>query len=109
MIPEEEYHTSLLALTELLKYGTTTLLGLGSTKHIDACLHAYQQSGCRIIVGRHVVDRPNPLNLPAHDTAKALELTRSTVEAFDGQLSGRVAAWAMPFSAEYASEKLLPD
>ena len=107
MTPEEEYHTSLLALTELLKYGTTTLLDPGSTKHIDACLSAYQQSGCRIIVGRHVVDRPNPLNLPVYDTAEALELTRTTVEAFDGQLSGRVGAWAMPFSAEYASEELL--
>ena len=107
MTPEEEYYTSLLALTELLKYGTTTLLDPGSTKHIDACLPAYEQSGCRIIVGRHVVDRPNPLNLPVYGTAEALELTRSTVEAFDSQLSGRVSAWAMPFSAEYASEELL--
>ena len=40
MTPEEEYYTSLLALTELLKYGTTTLVDPGSTKHQDACIEA---------------------------------------------------------------------
>ena len=51
MTPDEEYRTSLLAITELLKYGTTCFLDPGSTKHLDACLPAYEQSGCRIITG----------------------------------------------------------
>jgi len=52
MTDEEEYYTSLLAITELLKYGTTCLLDPGSTKHLDAAMKAYEESGCRIIVGR---------------------------------------------------------
>ncbi|MCI0802638.1 MAG: amidohydrolase family protein, partial [Chloroflexi bacterium] len=51
MTEDEEFHTSLLAITELLKYGTTTFLDPGSTKHLDRCLDAYRQAGCRIIVG----------------------------------------------------------
>ena len=41
MTEEEEYYTSLLAITELLKYGTTCFLDPGSTKHLDACMKAY--------------------------------------------------------------------
>jgi cytosine/adenosine deaminase-related metal-dependent hydrolase len=107
MTPEEEYHTSLLALTELLKYGTTTLLDPGSTKHLDACLEAYRESGCRIIVGQQVTDGPNPWNLPVYTTDEALALTRDTIERWDGELSGRVSAWAMPFALEYCSDELL--
>ena len=45
MTAEEERLTSLLAITELLKYGTTTLVDPGSTKHIDDCLDAYPAGG----------------------------------------------------------------
>ena len=51
MTADEEYLTSLLGITELLKYGTTTFLDPGSTKFLDAGLRAYEQSGCRVIVG----------------------------------------------------------
>ena len=47
MTAEEEYLTSLLGITELLKYGTTTFIDPGSTKYLDAGLRAYEQSGCR--------------------------------------------------------------
>ena len=47
MTPEEEYYTSLLGITELLKYGTTCFLDPGSTKYLDACMRAYEESGCR--------------------------------------------------------------
>ena len=60
MTPEEEYYTSLLGITELLKYGTTCFLDPGSTKHLHACMEAYEQAGCRIIVGAHVTDREKP-------------------------------------------------
>jgi len=72
MTAEEEYYTSLLAITELLKYGTTCFLDPGTTKHLDACRQAYQESGCRIIVGRQVVDQPNPINLPVSTTQQAV-------------------------------------
>ena len=107
MTPEEEYYTSLLAITELLKYGTTSFLDPGSTKHVDTCMRAYEEAGCRIVVGAQVADAPNLLNLPVYSTSQAVEVMRSTVESFDGALDGRVRAWAMPFSAEYASDELL--
>ena len=107
MTPEEEYYTSLLALTELLKYGTTTLVDPGSTKHLDTCIEAYRESGCRIIVGQQVTDKPNPWNLPVYTTDEALKLTADTIGRWDGELSGRVSAWAMPFAREYCSDELL--
>ena len=107
MTAEDEFATSLLAITELLKYGTTTFLDPGSTTHLDACLEAYRRSGCRIIVGRSVQDRDNPLNLPVHDTDAAIRITEDTVAGYAGALDGMVSAWAMPFSAEYCSPELL--
>ena len=107
MTAEEERLTSLLAITELLKYGTTTFVDPGSTKHIDACLDAYRQSGCRIVTGTQVTDRDNSLNVPTYETAEALEITRETIRRFDGELDGMVSAWAMPFSPDFASPELL--
>lgn len=107
MTAEEERLTSLLAITELLKYGTTTIVDPGSTKYIDACLDTYRQAGCRIVTGTQVTDRENPLNVPTYETAEALEITRETIGRFDGELDGLVSAWAMPFSPDYASPELL--
>ncbi len=107
LTPEEEYLTSLLALTELVSTGTTCLLDPGSTKHLDACLQAYAESGCRIIVGEHVTDRPNPLNLPVYRTDEAAARIEATIAHYHGRLDGRVRAWAMPFSAEFCSPELL--
>ncbi|MCH2505023.1 MAG: amidohydrolase family protein, partial [Dehalococcoidia bacterium] len=95
---EEEYYTSLLAITELLKYGTTCFLDPGSTKHLDTCMKAYEDSGCRIIVGWHVADRPNPLNLPVSTTEDAMAMMHQTIQTYNNRLGGRMRAWAMPFS-----------
>ena len=107
MTPEEEYHTSLLAITELLRYGTTCFLDPGSTKHLDACLKAYEESGCRIVVGTHVVDLPNGVNVPVSTTADAIAAMERTVREYDGALGGRVRAWTMPLSADEASTELM--
>ena len=107
MTEEEEYLTSLLGITELLKYGTTCFLDPGSTKHLDSCMRAYQESGCRIIVGTQVVDQPNPLNLPVYSPADAATLMEDTVRAYNGRLDGRVRAWSMPFAADYCTQELL--
>jgi 5-methylthioadenosine/S-adenosylhomocysteine deaminase len=107
MTPEEEYQTSLLGITELLTYGTTTFVDPGSTKHIDACMAAYEQSGCRIVTGTQVTNRENPLNLPVYSLDEAVARMEKTIEAFDKRLDGRVRAWAMPFSAQYATPALL--
>ena len=107
MTEEEEYLTSLLGITELLKYGTTCFLDPGSTKHLDACMQAYQESGCRIVVGRQVVDMPNPLNLPVTSLEQAVSQIEEVVRNYDGRLDGRVRSWAMPFAADYCSRELL--
>jgi cytosine/adenosine deaminase-related metal-dependent hydrolase len=107
MTAEEECYTSLLAITELLKYGTTCFLDPGSTKHLDACMKAYEESGCRIIVGTHVVDQPNPLNLPVSSTSQAVDQMEQTIRSYHNQLDGRVRAWAMPFSMGFATRDLL--
>jgi cytosine/adenosine deaminase-related metal-dependent hydrolase len=107
MTEEEEYHTSLLAITELLKYGTTTFMDPGSTKYLDRCMDAYEQAGCRIITGAHVTDKPNPLGLPTYSTAEAIEIVETTIKNFDRKLDGRVRAWAMPFAPNMCSDELL--
>ncbi len=107
MTAEEERLTSLLAITEMLKGGTTCFLDPGSTKHLDACMGAYEQAGCRIIVGAHVTDCANPMNLPVYSTADAVALMEDTVRRYDGRLGGRVRAWVMPFDAAYCTDELL--
>ncbi len=106
MTPEEEYHTSLLALTELVRTGTTTIVDPGSTRFVDACLPAYAASGCRVITGVHVTDRPNPINLPVYRTDEALKLLEDSLR-WDGALGGQVRAWAMPFGPGFCSVELL--
>lgn len=66
MSPEEEHFTSLLAITELLSYGTTTIMDPGITKHVDACMGAYEQSGLRIITGTQITDQENPYRMPVY-------------------------------------------
>ncbi len=107
MTEEEEHDTTLLGITELLRGGTTTFVDPGSTRFLHACMDAYELSGCRIIIGRQVTDRTNPLNLPVYDTGEAIALTGRTIDLYDGALDGRVRAWAMPFSVDYSSPELL--
>ncbi len=104
---EEEYLVTLLAITELLKYGTTTMLDPGSTKFLDACLQAYRDSGARVVVGASVNDVPNPLDIPITSTEEAVANMESAIRKLDGQLDGRLSAWAMPFGTNMASPELL--
>jgi 5-methylthioadenosine/S-adenosylhomocysteine deaminase len=107
MTEEDEYYTSLLGITELLKYGTTCFLDPGSTKFLDTCLQAYEQAGCRIVVGAQVVDQPNPINIPVTSTEASIAIMEKAITGYDRRLNDRVRAWAMPFSADYATKELL--
>jgi 5-methylthioadenosine/S-adenosylhomocysteine deaminase len=107
MTEEEEYHTSLLALVELVRNGTVCLLDPGSTKFPDACLQAYEDAGVRVIMGDCVTDREAPFPLPRYTTADAFARTTSFVDKWNGRLGGRLRAWAMPFSPETCSRELL--
>ena len=107
MTPHEECTTSLLAITELLKYGTTAFVDPGTTQDVDACMDAYAAAGCRIVTGIQLADKPNPLNIPVCGTDAALALARDFIERHDGALGGMMSAWAMPFSPDFASADLM--
>src|SRR2546428_9536178 len=107
MTEEDEYYTSLLGITELLQYGTTCFVDPGSTKYLDACLQAYEEAGCRIVVGEHVTDKPNPMHLPVYPLDEAVRRMESTIQRYDHRLDDRVRAWAMPFDASFCSDELL--
>ncbi|MCY4556526.1 MAG: amidohydrolase family protein [Chloroflexi bacterium] len=107
MTADDEYATSMLAITELLKYGTTTFIDPGTTTHLGQCLAAYDQAGCRIVVGRNVQDRPNPLNLPVYGTDEAIEATEEAIALAESANSDLVSGWSMPFAAEFCTPELL--
>ncbi len=109
MTGEEEYLTSLLGITELLKYGTTTFIDPGSTKYLDDGLRAYEQSGCRVMVGDHVTDMPNSVNLPVYETNEAIARVQRVIRDYNGALDGRVQAWAMPFAPSASTPRLLQE
>ncbi len=107
MTEEEEYWTSLLAILELMKSGTVTFVDPGSTKFLDACMQAYADAGCRVVTGTCVTDLDSDLALPRYPLEQALSTTREFINKYQGRLDGRVRAWAMPFSADTCSAKLL--
>jgi 5-methylthioadenosine/S-adenosylhomocysteine deaminase len=107
MTEEEEYHTTLLGLVELIKNGTVCFVDPGSTKFPDACLQAYEDAGIRVILGECVADQEAPFPLPRYGTDEATARTASFIRKWDGRLEGRIRAWAMPFSPETCSAHLL--
>tara|TARA_A100001037_G_scaffold285525_1_gene292937 strand:+ start:24598 stop:25974 length:1377 start_codon:yes stop_codon:yes gene_type:complete len=107
MTAEEELWTSLLAITELLSYGTTTIMDPGSTKNVDVCLDAYESSGIRMITGVQLADAENPYRMKVYSHEQALRVTESFLSQYNGSLEGRLYAWVMPFSPEYVSGELL--
>jgi len=109
MSSKEEFLTSLLAITELLSYGTTTIVDPGSTKHVDLCMEAYEQTGVRLITGIQVTDRENPYRMNVYSHDEALQTTESFITQYNGALEGKLHAWAMPFSPEYVGGSLLKD
>ena len=107
MTSDEELWTSLLAITELLSYGTTTIMDPGSTKNVDVCLDAYEKSGIRMITGIQLTDTGNPYRMTVYSHDEALRVTESFISQYNGALDGRLYAWAMPFSPEYVAGELL--
>ena len=65
------------------------------------------QSAMTEEVGRHVTDKPNPLDLPVYSTSEATRLMEEAIQKYDNRLDDRVRAWAMPFSGDFATRELL--
>jgi cytosine/adenosine deaminase-related metal-dependent hydrolase len=107
MTEDEEYATSLLAITELLKGGTVTFVDPGSTKFLDACMQAYADSRCRIVTGESLIDEPDERALPRYSTEEALARTEQLIRRYDHHLDDRVRVWAMPFGNDNSTPALL--
>src|SRR5882762_11260498 len=107
MTEEEEYHTTLLGLVELVKNGTVCFVDPGSTKYPDACLQAYEDAGIRVILGECVTDREAPFPLPRYSADESVKRTVAFLDRWQGRLEGRIRAWAMPFSPETCSAGLM--
>jgi cytosine/adenosine deaminase-related metal-dependent hydrolase len=106
MDEDEEYATTLLCLTELVKYGTTCVLDPGTVKFLDPCVDAFAAIGMRGVIGSKVIDIPNPMPLPVQTTAEALAVTERVIRDYDGKLGGKIRAWAIPNGCEVASDEL---
>jgi cytosine/adenosine deaminase-related metal-dependent hydrolase len=107
MTEEEEYYTTLLGIIELLKNGSTCFLDPGTTKYPDACMQAYEDSGCRIVLGEGLTDIPETRKLPLYSTPEAISRTEAWIKKYDHRLNGRVRCWPMPFSAVNCTPELL--
>ena len=107
MTEAEEYATSLLAITELLKNGCVTFVDPGSTKFLDACMQAYADSRCRIVTGESLIDRTDARSLPRYSTQEALARTERLIKRYDHYLDDRVRVWAMPFGNDNSTRELL--
>ncbi len=107
MKPTEEYYTTLLAVTELLKNGCTCFADPGTITSIESGIKAIEVSGIRAFVGRDVVDRPNPLNLPVKETEEAIKALEDMLRRYSNLENKRIKAWVTVFSPEYASDELL--
>ena len=107
MTEDEEYHSTLLGLVELLRNGTVCFVDPGSTKFPDACLQAYADAGIRVILGECVTDLDAPFTLPRHATKDAIARSDAFIGKWHGRLDGRIRAWAMPFSPETCTPELL--
>ena len=107
MTEEEEYYTTLLGIIELLKNGSTCFVDPGTTKFPDACMQAYEDSGCRIILGEGLTDIPENRTLPLYPTGEAISRTEQWIKKYDHRLNDRVRCWPMPFSAVNCTPELL--
>jgi cytosine/adenosine deaminase-related metal-dependent hydrolase len=107
MTEEEEYSTSLLAIVELLKNGNCCFVDPGTTKFPDACMQAYEDSGCRIILGEGLTDIPELRKLPLFSTEEAVSRMEKYIQKYDHRLNDRVRAWTMPFSTFNCTPELL--
>lgn len=107
MTEEEEYYTTLLGIIELLKNGSTCFVDPGTTKFPDACMQAYEDSGCRIILGEGLTDIPENRELPLYPTGEAISRTEQWIKKYDHRLNDRIRCWPMPFSAVNCTPELL--
>ncbi len=107
MTEDEEHDVSLLAITEALKYGTTCLVDPGTTKFLDSCVSACKKSGSRIVIGRHMLDLPNPRQIPLTSPSEARKLMEELICKYNHILDDRVRVWTMLWSLDHSSGDLL--
>ena len=107
MTEDEEYHTTLLGLVELLKSGTVCLRR--SRQHqvpgrVPAGLFGRRHSRDS---RRRRVGSEAPFPLRATAPKRPSGAPAAFLRTWNGRLDGRLRAWAMPFSPETCSADLL--
>lgn len=101
---EDEILGAQLAVAEMLRSGTTTLLDMGAQNDPGRVVDVLVKSGIRGITGRHAADnRPEKPphgwseEMMAHhffnSTDEALDVLGATVAKYDGAGDGRVRCW----------------
>ena len=70
-------------------------------------MQAYEDSGCRIILGEGLTDITEQRKLPLYSTEEAIRRIEHIIKTYDHRLNDRVRAWAMPFSAFNCTPDLL--
>ncbi len=106
MKPEEEYCTSLLAVTELLKNGCTSFLEPGCVSSLDSVVRAVEKTGIRAVVGKTFADMENKLGVEQLEMKEALRQTEKILRTCGGRRKN-VTPWIMPFSPGCCSDELL--
>ncbi len=106
MKPEEEYHTALLAITELLKNGCTSLLEPGLVNDVNSVVRAVTATGIRAVIGRSFADMESSIGMHLTETDEAIRQTRWILTSYGGNRK-RVRAWIMPFSPDCCSDEFL--
>lgn len=101
---EDEVLGAFIAMSEMLRSGTTCFLDMGAQNDVGGVVDAIEKTGMRGITGRHACDvRPEkvpdgwtPEMMDHHffpDAHTALEVLGETVTAYNGRGNGRVRCW----------------
>ncbi len=79
-----------LALAELIRSGTTTILDMGSVHHEEEIINAVGESGIRAFVGKAMMDLNDLYPSLKESTAASLSTTRSLIDRWHASYDGRI-------------------
>ncbi|GEM_PF-3314143 len=107
MDEEEEEIVSLFAMGDLLKSGYTSLLEPGTAKHTRSLVTAALKTGIRLVCGRQVLDKENPLGVTFSTTTDARKEAEYSVRRILSLENKRIRPCLATFSPTYCSKDLL--
>jgi 5-methylthioadenosine/S-adenosylhomocysteine deaminase len=105
--PEDEYYSTLLALIEMIKTGTTTFCEAGTCFHLDVIVEAMRKVGSRGILGRWTWDVPPAPQRMKQTTEQALSANEDMIRMVQKLSDDRVRAWPLLLGMGTASDALI--